>query len=174
MTDHELLVSLYSQISAQLGTSPAVVVPAPAPVTLPAPHPTIPGVMMLTFATHALATKIQVAPGVLYAAKLPKVPSAGTVVTRDPASPPNMTVEMAYSQTPGDFEWGKTASPFYYPFMPTVAFYPGYTWGNIESCSLWFGPVVGQNTCKLNPINEDWYMNLRVHNASGPLLYAYT
>lgn len=176
MTDHELLVSLQSQIAAQLGAppvvTPPVVISPPVVVAPPA------GVEILTFSTASRANKIQVTPGGLYAVRMPKIPAGGTFTTRDPATPPDMTVEMAYSRTPGEFESAKTdpANLYYQPYDPNHVFQPSTprsSLGNAESNSLHWGLVLGQNTAKIDAVNEDWYMNLRVFTASGPLIYWY-
>lgn len=171
-TDRETLIAIQGLCAAQLGTAPipppVVTPPVTPPITPPA------GVVMLQFSTYGKDAKIQVAPGGLYAVKLPKIPAGAIYTTRDPASPPNMNVELAFSKTPGDFEWANTQ--VFYDTWDTghiMPFKPAIQLGSIESNSLYWGTAWAQNRAKLDAVGEDWYLNVRVFNASGPMLYRY-
>lgn len=182
MSDRDTLIAVQSKladaqflIAQQLGTVPPKVDPPVIPPVTPPVKP-VGNVIMLDLPSQSAMDLFQAVVGQVYSMKLPKIPAGQTRVTSNPGTPNSMTVDMAYSQTPGDFDWPRSAVAIYrYPApLNGQAFTPGYTEGNAESANLHWGTLAGQNTCKIDAVNQDWYMNIRIGNASGPLRYGYT
>ncbi len=159
--------------------SPAVatvdVTDASAPPPVIAGCPTTPAnVVMGTVLTSGLAGRVvdkartDGLPPTIYSYPLPKNPSGGFYTTRDPDTPPSLTVNLSISKCPGDYASATTdpTEVFRYSFMPAVGFYPCVTTGSAEGTTLNWSQTLGTSTC-MTDMTVQYYANIRITDDKG-------
>jgi hypothetical protein len=156
-------------------TATVDVTDASAPPPPIAGCPTTPAnVVMGTVLTSGLAGRIvdkartDGLPPTIYSYPLPRNAIGGFFTTRDPDTPPSLTVTLSISKCPGDFSSATTdpTEVYHYSFMPNVPFYPCVGGGSAESASLWWGTSLAQNTCLMD-VTKQYYANIRITDQNG-------
>ena len=156
-------------------TATVDVTDASAPPPPIAGCPTTPAnVVMGTLLTSGLAGRLvdkartDGLPPTIYSFPLPRNAIGGFFTTRDPDTPPSLTVNLSISKCPGDFAFATTdtSEVYHYSFMPNVPFYPCVSSGSAESASLWWGTSLAQNTCLMD-VTQQYYANIRITDQNG-------
>jgi hypothetical protein len=106
-------------------------------------------------------------PPTIYSYPLPKIASGTFYTTRDPDTPPSLTVQVSISKCPGDFNFALDPSETYtFSWAPATPFYPCIATGSAESAGAHWDSVLSMNGCKVD-LTQTWFVNLRVTDDKG-------
>jgi hypothetical protein len=106
-------------------------------------------------------------PPTIYSYPLPKVVTGAFFTTRDPDTPPSLTVDISISKCPGDYTLATDPTEVYtFPWALTTPFYPCVSFGSAESGVVRWGGTLDLNICKVD-LNQTWYANVRITDDKG-------